>query len=298
MIKDLTDKREQAAAASGYTYVGKVGDEDIREKHNRCDHGVYKRLGCGHQRVFLHTNIEKGIKDCKQCRHEEHIAYAESLGMTFVKFSRPNNKGTLYIDVLMACGHYKSIQTGNLHVKGWRCEQCFLSKLNEVTDPYGIVMIKPLGKTDWECTLPCGCSGKLKINNARKGSWSCETHKTSYIHWQSKIYLIRIASDAGTWLKLGVSYKTETRGEKYGIKVPYSFEILKEVDFPTGLVAVNIEKKLHKKYRAQRCCPDEIRTTMTTSGHTECYPLEMETILIQELEVLSTYNGENVQYGR
>lgn len=291
MFKNLIEKRESAAAATGFTYVGKVANDFIKPKNRHCDYGVYKRLSCGHQREFLHTNIEKGIKECKQCRHEEHISYAESLGMTFVGFSRPNNKGTLYIDVIMACGHHKSIQTGNLYVKGWRCEECFTGKLNTVTKQYGISMIKSLGKTDWECKLPCGCCGALKINNAKRGSWSCPIHKTSYIHWQSKIYLIKIITQHSSWLKLGVSYKTETRGEKYGIKVPYSFQILKEIDFSTGLIAVNIEKKLHKKYRLQRCCPFKIKTIMTTSGHTECYPLEMEFTLIQELEKLVTHNG-------
>lgn len=52
MNKDLTEKRQLAALASGYVYIGKVNDEDIKEKHKGCDHGIYKRLTCGHTECY------------------------------------------------------------------------------------------------------------------------------------------------------------------------------------------------------------------------------------------------------
>ena len=284
------EKRKNAAELSGYEFLGNVVDEPDIPKRRWCDHGLYKRLSCGHSRVLLHTNIENGIIDCKQCIHEEYIKLVESLGMKFVGFNRPRKNATLYVDVVLSCGHTKSIQTGNLRNGTYHCKTCWFESLNSITQSHGITMVSSLGATKWECILPCGCRSNLLISNAQRGSWSCEHHKTSYVYWKSKIYLVRIETASNKWLKLGVSSDTVSRCNEYGIKGDYSFNILKEIDFDTGSEAVKLEKKLHSKYRKSKLCPTTMKSIMNYSGYTECYPLEMESILMSELTKLKETN--------
>lgn len=288
-MNSVEDKRKAAANNTGYEFIGNVIDNKDIPRNRWCDHGIYKRIDCNHERIFLHKNIEQGISECKQCKHDFYTNFVKSLGMEFIRFSRPRKNSTLYVDVKLECGHLKSIQTGNLLSKNFICKECWFANLNESLITSGIVVINRDQGINWNCKLPCGCESTLKINNIRNFAWSCKTHKPHHTQWESKVYLLKITTNNYSWLKLGVSIVPELRITEYGISEKYEHEVIKQIDFDSGSAATKFEKKLHLKFREKRLDPKHMKLLMRFSGFTECYPLELTEILLKELE----YQKEN-----
>ena len=283
-VNNIKDKRESSANKTGYEFIGDVVNNMDIPRNRWCDHGVYRRLECSHERIFLHRNIEEGISECKQCRHEFYIKFVKELGFKFIKFSRPKKNSTLYVDVELKCGHYKSIQTGNLLANNFICKECWLADLNRSLTEAGIVVINHENGINWNCLLPYGCKSTLKINNIRKFSWSCKTHKFHSSHWESKVYLLKITTEKQSWLKLGVSAFPELRVAEYGITEDYKHEVLEQLDFKSGSLATKFEKKLHSKFKVNRLDPKFMKSAMKISGFTECYPLTMLQTLLAEFK--------------
>lgn len=284
-------RRSEIAAQQGFEFLGNLKsgsgfpEEHTIEKRRHCDYGVYKRLSCGHVEIKLHRVVaEKKTDYCLKCVDEEYKNLIESLGMEFLGFSRPRTCGTKYADVKLPCGHFKSIQTGNLKLGNYACEHCRKQRLIETCAANGFTYIQHDTNANHFVKLPCGCTKSLFLTNIKKGAWSCSEHNLSNFDYEGSIYLFHLKYKGFSWLKLGYSRNPTHR------LIGFSEEglegtLIDQVVFPVGYQALRIEKSLHRKFRDYRYSTPLLKEAMK-SGTTECYPVEATALLLKELTTI------------
>lgn len=283
---ETIEKRKQIALSKGLEYLGRLTHSETIERERLCDYGTYKRLECGHEQVLNHKNVSR-LKTlyCKKCTDEGHIKLAESFGMTFIGFSRPTRGGTLYIDVTMPCGHFKSIQTGNLANGSFSCHLCFLESLSQICKSNGMRYVGPLGNNLHSVEIPCGCVVTKHISNLASGHWSCPEHKSSARYHSGFIYLFQIDYSGKSWLKLGYSSNLHLRAKAYS-DLPLGVTLKHSVYYDDGRVAEKIEKNLHRQLRSNRIDPAEMKEYMF-NGFTECYSIDHVDLILDMMKGLN-----------
>ena len=97
------------------------------------------------------------------------------------------------------------------------------------------------------------------------------------------VYLFKLTKDDYSWLKLGISSHIENRIQQYGIKKPFTCEILHTTKLPNTERALCIEQNIHSALRDKRIDPEHIAKYHTKSGKTECYELEHQDELLSLL---------------
>lgn len=285
----VANNRCEIAAQKGFEFFGNFkeglgfSEEDVIEKRRYCDYGVYKRLSCGHTEVKLHKVIaEKKTDYCLTCVDNEYKILVENLDMEFICFSRLRSGGTKYVDVKLSCGHFKSIQTGNLKIGKYTCEHCRKQRLIESCEANNFKYIQHDTNANHFVKLPCGCTKSLFLTSIKAGAWSCSEHNLSNFDYEGSIYLFLLRYKDYSWLKLGYSRNPTDRLRGFseeGLKGT----LIDQVIFSTGYEALRLEKSLHKKFKTNKYTNPLLKQAMK-SGTTECYPVEMLNVLQLELE--------------
>lgn len=279
------NKRKQVAISVGFEYLGRLtNSETTKEKHLK-DYGLYRKISCGHVLTLNHKNVSRLKTDyCKICTENKYRDFVELSGMEFICFSRKKTNGTLYVDVNLPCGHFKSIQTGNLLKGTYSCRVCLENKYKKVCESFGFKYIRHVSNAKHEVELPCGCRDIRHIGNILIGYWTCNIHNISHLDRESNIYLIKMkANDGNSWLKLGYANNLSERFNGYGFSG--DVEPIKIVSTENARIALTIEKQLHTKFR-KYSYDKELMICYMTSGFTECYPLNMLQILMNELDAV------------
>lgn len=285
------ERLKTEAEQSSMTFISKFNGDDTIPRSRWCDYAVYKHNDCGHEEVLLRGNVaRRKTKYCKTCADEMHKDVAKNLGMTFVKFSRPAKGGTLYIDVTLPCGHYKSIQTGNLQAGNWKCQECWKEDLTSFCNSIDITIIAKQDGANYLCRLPCGCTAVRHLSNIKTGGWLCHQCGDNHYTRESYIYLIKYKTDNMSWLKLGYSGNLENRFSSYGVDSDVDCDLLKLVTFTTGHQALLCEKRLHSEFKDQRLDPILMKDYHKVSGFTECYPITLQEGIIKRMEMLNERN--------
>lgn len=276
MVKAFTDR----ASKVGLTFLTRL---NIRQ-----DTGIYSCNSCGGNLLLQHANITLSKEEKYRCSHCYEISLKntiEAMGLKLLKTSE-NNTNNLST-FLLPCGHTKLMRKVNLTT--W-CKECHDSRLSIEASEQGIEYLKDIKPTKVDnkvYRLSCGCVKNLSPQRVKSGAFECKVHDKRIIDFSRKgyVYLVKLKLENIEVLKIGFTLDVSGKGcryERYGIPRD-SVEIIKELAFTDGNVAYDKERSIHKKYRKSRLEPNYLKTLMK-NGFTECYPIHMVDVLLNELE--------------
>jgi hypothetical protein len=87
-----------------------------------------------------------------------------------------------------------------------------------------------------------------------------------------------------SWLKVGVAIDLDIRIGGYGLPEGCVTETLWKKQYHDGYTAVKIEKSFHTQMKRKKLCFKTMKDFHTTSGFTECYPVDRLSEIISKLE--------------
>lgn len=246
---------------------------------------------CGHTFSLSLNNIRSRETDyCPVCLKETFQSRLTHLGLSPTGEADGRNK-TYKIN---ACGHEIVLRSDVINKGNFQCKECFDNKFNAEISVFGLKQTnRKSGKGFRWLLLPCGCEQEVGMFSARVGKVYCKTCDETFYNKKSSIYLLKFEVAEFSWLKFGFSKSVDNRVVGYGLPSGYSSLLLKAVEIPTGYMALKIEKKIHTIYKEYRLNPEMMRTFHSKNGFTECYPIDMEKILLDELNglIIEQYNN-------
>lgn len=273
---------EQTLNKNGYTLISHEG------------HSVYKimRKECGHAYSLNLTAIRTKTTDrCSIC-YEEKIAQ-ECLPMGLELVSKTEQRPGQYRRYrFITCGH--EIETCPEAVRNGRfeCKICISNEFASEVAQQGLIVLPGSTKKGYRYfNLPCGCQKEIRMGHARQGSWICENCNVTPLTSKSNVYLLKIQTKDFSWLKLGFAKEINIRKSNYGLPSESCITTLKVIPVGSGHLALALEKSIHNLFKVHRLDKYKMREYHKFNGHTECYPLELETPL---MEALNKYEMEVV----
>jgi hypothetical protein len=243
---------------------------------------------CGHSANLSTANVRSKQISCVECKD---ICFQKLLIEQNLKIIEEYPSDSKFLFEL-PCGHVKNIHRSAVTSYSWKCRVCQEDKYEQEAVDNGLVMNRDVEAHHHDYrnyTLQCGCTKDITIASVRCGSFECKTHSNRTIDFTKPIslYLAKLSTPMGEILKLGFSMDVPRRMKGY--MVDKTAVTLAQVDYNAGQQAVDVEKLLHTKYDSYRLDKTVLQQFME-NGYTECYPLEMEKVLINELEKLDTAN--------
>lgn len=240
------------------------------------------RKPCGHVIEVQNTSI--GLEPwCSQCFENELKEYTKSINAEYIGIESESYRRIRF----KSCGHEKVVHQSQIQKRNPVCRICFDKELSErkckEAEANGLTALNKVDSYYWNYKLPCGCIKILRSDHVRDNSWLCDVHSDSHYTKPSFIYLLRIKSENFEWLKLGYSKDINLRTSNYGLPAESVVKLLSQVYFDKGSTAFQAERDLHKKYKSYRLCRKEMQQWHKANGHTECYPVSLEFILMDEL---------------
>jgi ribosomal protein S27E len=242
---------------------------------------------CGHERDMLTMHISnKSIGECDIC-YEKNLQdnYATPQGFEIIgKEPGPNR-----LIKFSSCGHTKVVGISNMKAGSVTCQICITEKFKSEAIEAGLEYICPNsekteGKKKHWYKAPCGHSLLSRPGHIRIGHWTCRECNAGYLDRINNLYIFEIHSEDGfKFLKLGYSLKPEYRKLDYVLSPGTKATLIKKVQVQTGSLAIKLENSIHAKYKEFNIDRDLIKRYLTESGFTECYPFELKTALIEEL---------------
>ena len=246
---------------------------------------------CGEEVSCSTTTARSGKPTCNTCFNEKLKEEAELNGFTYIPDMSPEKVKTESRTSLYrwyscnACGSIESFQHTAMRYSV-SCKNCFNIKLAKEAESQGMVHLGHSEGGYHKYKLSCGCIREFPPHSVRKAVWACKVHDNTYYHRPSSVYLIKITSKDFSWLKLGFAKNLDIRIKGYGLSDDYDVEILFNSEFSTGYEAMELEKSIHKSLSNIRLDSGLMKSYMTSTGHTECYPVEAESEILSKLEVI------------
>jgi len=264
-----------------------------------CDSRNFKLLGsngqyrlvsfgcCGTEREVLRTHLIDGSVKCRTCHGDEVAITAKSKGLTVTEIL-PKTFRRCIVD---ECGHEIIIGLSNLRSGNFECKTCFNAKMQREAVTAGLIYIKKSIGRKHEYLAPCGHTLLNKPAHIRAGHWTCQQCEKGYLHFPNKLYLFKIKHKDFTWLKFGYSKTPEYRKYDYKLIDGCETQLLMTVEVPTGAIAVLLENSVHATYANFNYSKVKMKEYMVESGFTECYPIEIEHKLLDELNKIKEQYG-------
>lgn len=235
---------------------------------------------CGSTRNVLRPSIMKSTVMCKVCHATELNKFANTIGLQVNKVL----PGTYRDCTIISCGHNVKIAISNIRSNHYSCPTCFRIKMEEEASVAGLEYIGTSSKTKHHSyRTPCGHLTTIKPAHVRAGHWTCPVCEKGFVHYPNKLYLFRFTQGEFSWLKFGYSKTPKHRKNDYGLSPGTMSELLMVVEVPTGAIAIELENSIHKRYDHYNYSRTLMKSYMSESGFTECYPLILEHKLIGEL---------------
>lgn len=261
-----------------------IYNKDVKSKG--CDWRNYT-FPCGHSRDMKTTNVRFSAVACSDCLQEKYNREAEAANAVLLDKHRNDSKR----HYLLPCGHEKVVHLTAMRAGVYRCRECQDIQYEEAAKAAGLIYHKDVKSSHYDYrvyTLPCGCTKEIAISCVSKGTFECKTHYKRTIDFSQPIhvYLLKFTLPIGEVLKLGFAMDVNSRAARYGLDG--TVEHIYSRNFHNGQDAVNLERDLHDKYIHKRI-DKNLMSNYMENGFTECYPLEMESILKSEIE---NYNEE------
>lgn len=235
---------------------------------------------------------KEGAPFCDVCFEHSLQEDAKAAGFTYLKdlpTKRKITKSRTSVNRWYSCNTCNRVDDfGHVQMKrkNVRCDTCFNNRLQAEAAVQGMVHKGWHGGMLHTYELPCGCLREYNPFTVRKGIWACKTHGNTHYHRANGIYLVKFINSNIAWLKMGYAKDLDIRFKGYGLPEGTLQEVLFYMPVATGYEALEIEKSLHREFISFRLEPSEMKKLMSNTGHTECYPIQMEKELLYSLEKL------------
>lgn len=150
------------------------------------------------------------------------------------------------------------------------------SEVNYIQSKVKVIIICPIhGKFKQEPrlhTIGQGCPLCNIPGGYSKHEWVSKCNK--YRNSNPLVYIIRCYNDMEEFIKIGITFKTVSMRFSNYKKLPYSYEIIKEIKGSADFV-YDKEKELHTS-----CISFKYKPLLSFGGKTECFNLEVLKFLI------------------
>lgn len=215
----------------------------------------------------------------------QHESEAHDAGLILVGKSERGSGYRKY--QFKECKHHQDIFTSDVRRMKFGCKICRENKIidNMLMNDF-ILISKIADRTGYyKCIKPCGCEDTMYSSNILRNRWSCNLHKITMMTKPSKIYLVRFTVAEFSWLKLGHARDISHRLKTMKFKLPFSYELLREVEFSSRISANKIEASIHSTFKSYRINPGVMYDYINSGTH-ECYPVDMLDRLYSSLDTL------------
>lgn len=257
-------------------FLQRVNGQRILVKFNKC----------GHEADVLRISVFNTSRKCPVCAEVKVTEAAKQNGLTILKYISDTRR--LYkVD---SCGHEKIITLSNMKSGSYRCEHCLLNKLKLEAEASGLEYISNHAGNHHKYKAPCGCTITKKLCAVRVGHWTCNKCEKGFRDFPNNLYLFKFVHKDFEWLKFGYSKNPKHRKNDYKLIEGVEHELLVTHELPTGALAVEIENRIHGKYKEHNIPKDVMKQYMTESGFTETYPIELLPQFLDEFTKLKELN--------
>lgn len=246
---------------------------------------------CGHSGRILYKTAEVGNPTCRVCLELRMAQDALNCNLTYLNTVDPKviqntNRTSIYRAYSCnTCGHIDYYGHSAVHLKNVRCDVCYTNRLKEEAVFENLEYLGlGTGRGKHFYKLPCGCLKNINPYAVKIGSWVCHEHEETYYNRPNNLYLLKITNEDYSWLKLGYAKHVATRFRGYNVRGDAKYELLYIREFDTTYEAMLVEKKLHTLLNTLKLDKIIMKNYMLGTGHTECYPLEVCDIIMEELK--------------
>ena len=232
---------------------------------------------------------ESGACTCKTCYKKKFDQAAKEQGITILE-----NIDTYNVRIKFnSCGHSRISNKSQVLRKNIVCQDCLEEQHAKDVAKHSLVCVSNKSETRYyrNYLLPCGHYKTLRMDHARAGSYSCDICGGNRLSKESCIYLFKMTSGDFSWLKLGYSSNIEQRLLSYGLVEGCDVSLLRVVDFDTGFLAFKAELEIHNKFKELKLNKDTMKTLLTSSGFSECYPVDLLDDILFELDKVEEIYG-------
>ena len=256
---------------------------------------VLKNLTCGHTFSATTQNLMRrslGVElFCETCYELKLKNEASAANLTYL--GKSSKKGLFRRYKFNSCGHEKDINATCITRGAFECKDCKIENHVELCKGHGLSLVDKSVEISTRLgtyILPCGHSKQIRTDHAEDGSYVCHICQDSFYTKQSSVYLLKIIAleNNFSWLKLGFARNLDVRKSNYGLSSDCKIELLKNVE--SGGLALKYEKSIHKKFKERRIDFETMKNYHKRNGYTECYPVECERLLLEQLEEIAGGN--------
>ena len=203
---------------------------------------------------------------------------AKNVGLTYLEVNKDRSLRSRSQALYQCnhCGYVDLYSIASVKNKNIRCSPCYRARLEKEARTECLEYIEYCIGQLHTYKLPCGCFRNYTTSTIRRGVWTCKEHGQTHYHRESGVYLVKITVGDFSWLKFGFAKNLSVRAVGYGLENNYKIEDILYKKFKRGYDAMKVEKSVHKHIKDFRLDPSEMKNYMKNTGHTECYPVEMQ----------------------
>lgn len=195
--------------------------------------------------------------------------------MIFIKklWSLPSN---ILVNLYLAsCGHYIVKRKDQAHIKN--CRQCKFDQLCLEASRMNLLLLNQIDKNT--AFYKCKITGKITVRRMTRVRDKVKLRQTEYKD-SGIVYLIKIQHQQHSWLKLGVTNRTQkSRYKQYGLPKESVIESIGFYITMNSKEAFALETKISNEIRSYK-----INCDMMKNGYTECYSVEYQSIVTNIFE--------------
>lgn len=269
------------ADSAGLDYVEYIGNRTHKFRYRSCGHDY----SCKSSKVIK-------FPACKECARLGYHAVAKENNLVLIDLTA--TKPGCFTYKHNDCGHISEFYHSRIVDKQFTCRTCLEETYKQEAIENGLCLIEdmtPSKKGVRWYKFPCGHNNEMLIYNVRNGDRICKTCNPTHALKPTKLYFLRFTNkETGfEFLKFGIAVNVNSRF--WGVaKRGYAIDEILIHEFETFSDAAKFERPLHKLLSKERINKNLVEHAMGT-GHTECYPIEMFTIIMELLKPLNSING-------
>ena len=245
---------------------------------------------CSNEWTVRTSTARYGEPLCENCFNTTLKKEANSSGFTFLPEIAPKKTQSPSRITLKRwyscndCGHVATYQHTSMRLGHVKCSKCYETRLMNDAQIQGMKYLGHSVGMFHNYELPCGCMRQLQPFSVQRGVWACREHDETYYRRENSVYLIKMELQDKSWLKLGFAKDIDIRVKGYGLPEGCTHTLIFRQHFATGYEAMDVEKMIHRNMKHHRISPVAMKELMQNTGHTECYPVDCEDLLLNKLQ--------------
>lgn len=271
-------KHESEATEAGLHLIGPSLKKGYR---------IYRFVECSHEQEIQLTNVRRKVFHCITCHDTKLIEEARSKNLTLITKSVQRDRNLYRFD---QCNHTQLLPASAVRANRFRCGTCLEETFQNDATNVGLELVGE-GKTSAYRTYrfkDCRHVQQIRWDSVRLNTFLCEQCNETSRTQPCVIYLLKLKYENFSWLKLGYTKSLELRIQKFSLPPNTKIFEVNKVIFSTGALAHGYEAALHRKYSLFKIDPVRMRQYHQKSGFNECYPVELEPELSNELDIVQS----------